>query len=115
MQNVLFADESQRVQYAAKGSLPMFNMEKIRDEIARQTAASNLTARGVAKTMTTYFEGQSIRYNRSLTVMQNKEADINDRISAIRFLRNYNNHQQVPALLTILKDQTDDLEVRSTC
>jgi hypothetical protein len=113
VQNVLFADESQRVQYAAKGSLPMFNMEKIRDEIARQTAASNLTKpEEVAKTMTTYFEGQSIRYNRSLTVMQNKEADINDRISAIRFLRNYNNHQQVPALLTILKDQTDDLEVR---
>lgn len=113
VQNVLFADESQRVQYAAQGSLPMFNLEKIREEITRQTAASNLTKpEEVAKTMTTYFEGQSNRYNRSLTVMQNKEADINERISAIRFLRNYNNHQQVPALLTILKDQTDDLEVR---
>ena len=27
-------------------------------------------------------------------------------------LRNYNNHQQVSALLTVLKDQNDDVEAR---
>ncbi|HBG57791.1 MAG TPA: hypothetical protein DDX07_07250, partial [Porphyromonadaceae bacterium] len=59
-----------------------------------------------------YFEGQAKRYDRSLAVMQDKGADPKERISAIRFLRNYNNHRQVPSLLTILKDQGDETEVR---
>lgn len=113
VETVLFADESQRVQYAAQGSLPMFNLEKIREEIARQTVTSNLTQPDeVAGKMTSYFEGQAKRYDRSLTVIQDKEAAPKDRISAIRMLRNYNNHQQVSALLTVLKDQNDDTEVR---
>lgn len=113
VETVLFSDESQRVQYAAQGSLPMFNLEKIGEEVARQTAASNLTKpEDVAKTMTTYFEGQAKRYDRFLGVMQDKTAEPKDRISAIRFLRNYNNHLQVPMLLTLLKNQDDETEVR---
>jgi len=113
VETVLFSDESQRVQYAAQGSLPMFNLEKIGEEVARQTAASNLTKpEDVAKKMTTYFEGQAKRYDRFLGVMQDKTAEPKDRISAIRFLRNYNNHLQVPTLLTLLKDQDDETEVR---
>jgi hypothetical protein len=113
VETVLFSDESQRVQYAAQGSLPMFSLEKIREEIGRQTAGSNLTKPDeVAGKMTAYFEGQAKRYDRSLAVMQDKGADPKERISAIRFLRNYNNHRQVPSLLTILKDQGDETEVR---
>lgn len=113
VESVLFSDESQRVQYAAQGSLPMFSLEKIREEIGRQTAGSNLTKSDeVAVKMTAYFESQAKRYDRFLGVMQDKTAEPKDRISAIRFLRNYNNHLQVPTLLTLLKDQDDDTEVR---
>lgn len=113
VESVLFSDESQRVQYAAQGSLPMFSLEKIREEIGRQTAGSNLTKSDeVAVKMTAYFESQAKRYDRYLGVMQDTTVEPKDRISAIRFLRNYNNHRQVPALLTLLKNQGDDTEVR---
>lgn len=113
VETVLFSDESQRVQYAAQGSLPMFSMEKIGEEITRQVDGSNLLKpEEAAGELTIYFEGQEKRYDRSLSVMLDKGADPKERISAIRFLRNYNHHRQVPALLTILKDQGDDTEVR---
>ena len=44
--------------------------------------------------------------------MQDKTAEKSGRISAIRFLRNYNNHLQVPVLLEILKDHENETEIR---
>lgn len=115
VETVIFSDESQRVQYAAQGSLSMFSMEKIRKEIIRQVMVSNLlNPQKVAEEVISYFESQEGRYDRFLTVMQDKSAKPSERISAIRFLRNYNNHLQVPALLEILKDQSDDTGVRVT-
>ncbi|NCD09692.1 MAG: hypothetical protein EOL98_09745 [Negativicutes bacterium] len=113
VETVLFSDESQRVQYAAQGSLPMFSMEMIREEITRQTNGSSLLkSEEAAGEVISYFESQEKRYGRYLNVMQDTTAEPGERISALRFLRNYNNHRQVPALLTILKDQGDDSEVR---
>lgn len=113
VESVLFSDESQRVQYAAQGSLPMFSMEKIGEEITRQTNGSSLTKpEDAAEKVISYFESQAKRYGRYLSVMQDTTAEPGERISAIRFLRNYNNHRQVPALLEILTDRTDDTEVR---
>ena len=109
----LFSYESQRVQYAAQNSLPMFDVDKVNSEIERQVKASSLQGqKEVTEKLSTYFSRQKNRYDGYLTTMQDKTGASSDRISAIRFLRNYNNHQQVPALLEILNDQTDDTEVR---
>ncbi len=88
-------------------------MEKIGEEITRQTNGSSLLKpEEAAQEVMAYFENQAKRYDRFLTVMQDKDGKPSERISAIRFLRNYNNHRQVPALLEILTDRTDDTEVR---
>lgn len=110
---VLFSDESQRVQYSAQNSLPMFDFEKVSNEINRQVSASNLQEPNeVSEKITSYFGRQKSRYDNYLTTMQDKTAEKSGRISAIRFLRNYNNHLQVPVLLEILKDHENETEIR---
>ncbi|WP_148038819.1 HEAT repeat domain-containing protein [Proteiniphilum sp. X52] len=113
VQTLLFSNESQRVQYAARNSLPMFDLEKISSEITRQAAASHLqNPSDAAAQAISYFSAQKARNDKLLTVIQDKTAEQSDRISAIRFLRNHNNHLQVTQLLEILKDDSDDTEVR---
>lgn len=110
---VLFSNESQRVQYAAQNSLPMFDLGKISSEITRQTTGSHLqNPSDAAAQAISYFSAQKARYDKYLIVIQDKTAEQPDRISAIRFLRNYNNHLQVADLLEVLKDNSDDTEVR---
>jgi len=110
---VLFSNESQRVQYAAQNALPMFDAETVSAELTSQAAGSHLPASSdVAAQAVSYFSSQKGRYDKYLAVMKDTTAEVSDRISAIRFLRNYNNHLQVPELLEMLKDNSDDTEVR---
>lgn len=113
VQTVLFSNESQRVQYAAQNSLPMFDLEKISSEITRQTAGSHLqNPSDAAAQAISYFSAHKARYDKYLTMIQDKTAEQSERISAIRFQRNYNNHLQVTELLEVLKDDSDNIEVR---
>lgn len=110
---LLFSNESQRVQYAVQNSLAMFDWEKVNREINRQATGSHLLHPSeTAAQAVSYFSGQKVRYDKSLMVIQDKTAEQPDRISAIRLLRNYNNHLQVAGLLEVLKDNSDDTEVR---
>jgi HEAT repeat protein len=110
---ILFSNESQRVQYAAQNSLPMFDLEKVNREITRQATGSHLqNYSDAAAQAISYFSAQKARYDNYLTMIRDKTAEQSDRISAIRFLRNYNNHLQVAGLLEVLKDDSDDTEVR---
>jgi hypothetical protein len=110
---LLFSNESQRVQYAAQSSLAMFNFEKVRDELLLQAVGSHLPdGANTAERVIDYYAAQKERYDNYLTVMKDKTAEVSDRISAIRFLRNNNNHLQVSELLEILANNSDDTEVR---
>ncbi len=110
---LLFSNESQRVQYAAQSSLEMFDFEKVQGELRCQAVASHLPdGSNTAERVVDYFASQKERYDNYLTVMQDTAAEASDRISAIRFLRNNNNHLQVSELLEILADKSDDTEVR---
>lgn len=110
---LLFSNESQRVQYAAQSSLEMFDFEKVQGELSRQAVGSHLPdATNTAERVISYFASQKERYGNYLTVMQDKTAKASERISAIRFLRNNNNHLQVSELLELLADNSDDTEVR---
>lgn len=101
------------MQYAAQNSLEMFDFEKVQGELSRQAVGSHLPdATNTAERVISYFASQKERYGNYLTVMQDKTAKASERISAIRFLRNNNNHLQVPELLEILADNSDDTEVR---
>lgn len=110
---MLFSNESKRVQYAAQASLPMFDINKVKETIERVAKNSNLfNKEQVAQEMVDYFMFQAKRNSNSLATILNKEAKAEDRISAIRGLRNYNNHNQVDQLLTLLKDGGEDVNVR---
>lgn len=112
---ILFSDESQRVQYAAQNALDMFNLNLVSKEIERQVAGSTLI-RGEKTTeqLVGYYTSQNKRWTNSLATIKDKTADNAKRISAIRMLRNYNNHAQVEDLLMVLRDNSDDLKVRIT-
>jgi len=111
----LFANESQRVQYAAQGSLQMFDIPAVVNEIERQARASNLPDKEkVAKDLADYYKGQLKLQEKSLRTILDKNAKQEDRISAIRSLRNYNNHKQTGSLLGVLSDSGDNTVVRTT-
>lgn len=111
----LFSNESQRVQYAAQGSLQMFDIPSVVNEIERQAKASNLPDKEkVAKDLGDYYKGQLKLQEKSLRTILDKNAKQENRISAIRSLRNYNNHKQTGSLLGVLSDSTDNTAVRTT-
>lgn len=112
---VLFSNESQRVQYAARGSLQMFDIDAVIGEIESQVKASNLLEKEkIIKDLCGYYKGQLKSQEKSLKTILDKTEKSEDRLSAIRGFRNYNNHQQVNSLLLVLKDSTDDPYVRTT-
>jgi len=111
----LFSNESQRVQYAAQGSLQMFDIPSVVTEIERQARASNLPDKEkVAKDLADYYMGELEKQEKSLKVILDKKAKQENRISAIRSLRNYNNHKQTGSLLAVLSDSGDNTAVRTT-
>lgn len=110
---MLFANESQRVQYAMQGSLDMFDFEAVKAQVLKQTQNSNLLHRDkVAEDIIAYYSRQLDRHQARLAVIKDKRASVDDRISAIRNLRNYNNHLQVEELLEVLSDSSNDTNVR---
>lgn len=112
---ILFSNESQRVQYAAQSSLLMFENDLVVNEIAKQAKGSNLlNPEKTVSDLTKYFNGESKRQDGSLATIMDKKSAPEKRISAIRSLRNYNNHKQVTQLLEVLQDSSDDLKVRVT-
>jgi len=104
--SVLFSDESQRVQYSAQGSLEMFDLDAVINEIEKQSPGSN--------DLVAYYRNRQKAQEKSLSSILDKSAKPDDRIAAVRNLRNYNNHKQVGKLLEVLKDQGEDLNVRIT-
>lgn len=110
---IAFSDESQRVQYASQGALDMFDFEDVKSEIIKQIESSNLLHPEKAKkSLLSYFSRQRDRHASNLETIQSKESSAEERISAIRSLRNYNNHQQVEALLDVLSDNSNEVSVR---
>jgi HEAT repeat protein len=61
-----------------------------------------------------YYNSQNKRATNSLATIKDKTSENSRRISAIRMLRNYNNHAQVEELLEVLNDRTDDIKIRIT-
>ncbi|HBY02581.1 MAG TPA: hypothetical protein DEG92_08620 [Rikenellaceae bacterium] len=111
---VIFSNESQRVQYAAQGSLQMLDIKEVVKEIENQVNASNLTDKQeTIKNLSEYYKGQQRAQDKSLKTILDKSAKPENRLSAIRSLRNYNNHKQVSSLLTMLKDSSDDPDLRA--
>lgn len=112
---LLFSQESQRVQYAAQIALEMFDLNLLINEVKRQAGESNLI-RGskTQEQIISYYTAQNRRWENSLAVTKDKSAETAKRVSAIRGLRNYNNHAQVEELLSVLTDNTDDIKVRIT-
>lgn len=110
---ILFSNESQRVQYTAQSSLPMFDAAKVAKEIERQVNASNITDKaGATESLGRYFIRQEASQDKALKSIQNKQEKFDTRMSAVRGLRNYNNHKQVSSLLEVLKDNSDDDKIR---
>ncbi len=111
--NVLFSRESHRLQYACQIALTMFNADSIAAELERQNKGSHLFSGDSAVTeISAYFHSQDKRQQNSLKTIMDKNAEQQDRIMAVRFLRNYNNHSQVDDLLVLLADNSDDTKVR---
>lgn len=110
---ILFSNESQRVQYAAQSSLQMFDIPAVIAEIEGQVKASNLSDKAKAsEELTSYFKDQLKYQEKSLRTILDKTAKLSERLSAVRSLRNYNNHKQISDLMTVLNDSTDDNNVR---
>ncbi len=111
---VLFSNESQRVQYTAQKSLEMFDAAAVITEIEKQVNNSNLSDKSKAiKELTSYYKSQQKSQDKALKTILDKSAKAEDRLSAIRGLRNNNNHRQVSSLLVMLKDTSDDTGLRT--
>jgi len=110
---ILFSNESQRVQYAAQSSLQMFEAPNVVNEIMRQVNASNITDKeSTIKSFSQYYIRQESSQERALKSIKDKKEKFETRMSAVRGLRNYNNHKQVSSLLQVLKDNSDDNKIR---
>lgn len=112
---MLFSNESQRVQFSALSSLQMFEADDVVESINRQAAESNLLNRERAVSgLSEYIMAQQRSQQNNLAAIMDKSAETDKRVSAIRWLRNYNNHKQVNQLLKVLEDDTDDPKIRET-
>lgn len=111
---VLFSNESQRVQYSAQSALQMFDPELVLGEISLQgkNLKGVLKEENIAENITGYFKKEFARQENSLKLILDQKAPVTDRISAIRSLRNYNNHYQVSELVKVLEDPSEKTEVR---
>lgn len=111
--NLIFANESQRVQYTSMQSLEMFEAKAVIAEIEKQVNSSNLMDKNkTIKDLCGYYTRQEKSRNNALSVILDKSAKAEDRLSAIRNLRNNTNHQIVESLLSMLKDKSDDVSLR---
>ena len=101
---ILFASESQRVQYSAQVSLEMFDLEEVIREIESQSPEAKETAE--------YYRKRKTSQEKSLGIILDRAAKPEERVSAIRSLRNYNNHKQVTSLLQVLHDTEEIPDIR---
>ena len=105
VKNILYGSESQRVQYAAQSSISMFDIDKTIKEIEKSNSP-------YTKDLIAYVKGEQKRQDKALLFITDKSAKPEDRISAIRNLRNYNNHKIVEELLKVVSDSSDDARIR---
>ncbi len=101
---LLFSEESQRVQYAAQGSLEMFDIDAVIKEIEILSPDN--------KESIDFYKNKQDAQEKSLKIITSKSAKPEERTAAVRSLRNYNNHKQVDKLLQVLKDADDDNDLR---
>lgn len=109
---VLFANESQRVQYAAQNSLLVMDPNIVIAEIEKQ-ANTDLVKRN-AEAIVNDFKDSYKKQDKSLNAIMDKNAPDDSRISAIRNLRNNNIHRQVDGLLKVLSDPQEKPLIRTT-
>ncbi len=115
VKTMLFSGESQRVQYAAQNSVLMFNIGDVIKEVSAQISASNLlNGAQIESDITKFLLSEQKRQEKALATILNKDAKIDERVSAIRNLRNYNNHKQVNKLLEVISDSSDNIKIRIT-
>jgi HEAT repeat protein len=101
---ILFAAESQRVQYSAQVSLEMFDLDEVIREVESQSPGDEETAE--------YYRKRKSSQEKSLGIILDNSAKPEERVSAIRSLRNYNNHKQVTRLLEVLQDKEENPDIR---
>lgn len=113
VREIIFSKESQRVLYAAQGSLEMFDFESVKFQILKQTQSSKLMHKERdASNLISYYLQKQEKNAHCLNVIKDKNIPVLDRIIAIRNLRDCNNHQQVEELLKVLEDNSTDTSVR---
>lgn len=109
---LLFANESQRVQYAAQGALAMFPFEMVKEVVERRALNSYLPEREkVAEEIISYYANQERRYRDAVELILDSDADSERRIMAARNLRNNNYHPEVERLIDHLYT-IDSMEVK---
>lgn len=109
---VLFAHESQRVQYVAQNSLLVMEPKVVIAEIEKQ-ANTDLVKRN-AEQIVKGFKDSYKKQDKFLNAIMDKNASDDSRIFAIRNLRNNNIHRQVDGLLKVLSDPQEKPLIRTT-
>lgn len=109
---VLFAHESQRVQYVAQNSLLVMEPKVVIAEIEKQ-ANTDLVKRN-AEQIVKGFKDIYKTQDKFLNAIMDKNASDDSRIFAIRNLRNNNIHRQVDGLLKVLSDPQEKPLIRTT-
>lgn len=111
--NVLFATEVQRVNYAAQNALGVFNPDLVRAEYLRQLDDAYLAQKEELREIVTKdLDRKATRMDKQIAVILDREASFDEIESAVRQLRNNHLHHRTDELLTVLADNTRDTKVR---
>jgi len=111
---ILFSNESKRVQYSAQNSLLMFDPRQVLGEIRAQGQKQpDFAGKETSLQMIEdYYKKEFANQQQSLSAITDKKAAFATRVSAVRHLRNYNNHRQVSELIKVLEDNEENKEIR---
>lgn len=110
---LIYGDDSQRVQYAARSALITFSPEAVLKEANRiLTGADILDKESIAKSLEKEFNHERRRFASSVKTIADSSADVQKRVSAVRSFRNYNVHDLSKELIAVMLRADDDLTVR---
>ena len=109
----LFSYDKMRVAYAAQTALAVFDLEKVKQEYLRQlNGAPMVDADKLAEAIKKDMNRQQKRLENQLRSIASKEVKEDDRVSAIRGLRNNPQHTKAKELVAVLNDASQPLELR---
>jgi HEAT repeat protein len=105
--------ESQRVGYSLSGAFSVMPKDAAIEAVSVAIEGSTyLDKTSLASQLLKGIKGQQNRKAKGFATIMNSEADIDDRISALRTIRNYPYHEYVPEYLKLLKDPSQPLQLR---